>query len=148
MKRGFHGGKRERSRMKTLCFLLLFFLLSAGCTQPSAPVPAPASPAEATTGIPVALQSIEAIVQRIDTTKLLVTYIGGPDADQLIELETTVVSGTGTVTIQSMGSRLDTTPVQRGGTDIIRGSFSGRVHVLITGYFFNGTHQDILETWV
>jgi hypothetical protein len=86
--------------------------------------------------------------ERIDSTTILITYVGGPDTDQLIELETTVINSKGSVKIQSMGSRLDTTPVQRGGTDSIHGPFSEEVHVTITGYFFNGTHRDVLDTWI
>jgi hypothetical protein len=47
-----------------------------------------------------------------------------------------------------MNSRLDTTPVQRGGTDIFLGPYTEKVHVLITGYFTNGSHQDILDAWI
>lgn len=134
--------------MKTAIVLLICLVLLPGCTQPAGPPAITLPSAEVTPGIMVPEKHIIATAQKIDPARILVTYNGGPDADQLIELETTVINNKGSVTIQSMGSRLDTTPVKRGGTDIIKGPFSDRVHVIITGYFFNGTHQDILETWI
>jgi hypothetical protein len=136
--------------MKAIFVLLILSLLAAGCTQPSVqPVvttPPTIPPTDVTTNIPVHNKPVVVTAERIDSTKILITYKGGPDADQLIELETTVVTGKGSVNIQSMGSRLDTTPVQIGGTDIFRGPYTEEVHVLITGYFANGTHQDFLDT--
>jgi hypothetical protein len=134
--------------VKALFVILICSLLAAGCAQPSVqPAGTPQSP-EATTGIPAPGESIVATAQRIDSTKILVTYAGGPDADQLIELQTTVIDSRGSVKTQSMNSRLDTTPVQRGGTDIFLGPYTEKVHVLITGYFTNGSHQDILDAWI
>lgn len=59
-------------------------------------------------------------VQRVDSTKILITYHEVPNADQLIELETTVTISKGGVTMQSVGSRLFTTPIQKGGPDIFQ----------------------------
>lgn len=81
-------------------------------------------------------------------TKILITYIGGPDADPLMELDTTVIDSKGKAKTQSMGSRLSTTPQQRGGTDIFQGPYTEKVHVLIIGHFANVTHQDVLDTWI
>jgi hypothetical protein len=134
--------------MKAAFVMLILLLMAAGCTQPPVqPAVLPQSP-EATTGIPAPGESIVATAERIDSTKILITYGGGPDADQLIELQTTVIDSRGSVRIQSMNSRLDTTPVQRGGTDIFPGPYPEMVHVLITGYFTNGTHRDILDAWI
>lgn len=131
--------------MKSVYLVLVFLLLAAGCTGPVAGPPETILPAPvittALTEKPVAVSAT-----RLDSTKILITYDGGPDADRLLELETTVITGTGSVYIRSMGSRLDTTPVQIGGTDIFPGPFPGTVHVLTTGYFTNGTHKDILDT--
>jgi len=134
--------------MKTTIVILVFFLLSAGCTQPAAQPVVTIQPSEVPLGTLVYDNPISAKAERIDSTTILITYEGGPDADQLIELETTVINSKGSAKIQSMGSRLDTTPVQRGGTDSIHGPFSEKVHVKITGYFFNGTHQEVLDTWI
>ena len=134
--------------MKSPVVILIVLFLTAGCVQPTAPPVDTVSPAAVSISIPEYDKPISATVERIDSKTILITYEGGADADQLIELETTVINSKGSVTIQSMGSRLDTTPVQRRGTDIIHGPFSEKVHVLITGYFFNGTHQDVLDTWI
>ena len=134
--------------MKALFIILICSLLAAGCAQPSVqPVGTPQTP-EAATNIPAPGESIVATALRIDSTKILITYAGGPDAGQLIELETTVIDSRGSVKTQSMNSRLDTTPVQRGGTDIFQGPYTEKVHVLIIGYFTNGTHRDILDIWI
>jgi len=134
--------------MKTTIFILVFLLLTAGCTQPAALPVVTIQPSESPPGTLVYDTPISAKAERIDSTTILITYEGGSDADQLIELETTVINSKGSAKIQSMGSRLDTTPVQRGGTDSIHGPFSEKVHVTITGYFFNGTHQEVLDTWI
>lgn len=134
--------------MKTTIIILVFLLLTAGCAQPAAQPAVTLQPSGVPPGTLVYDTPISAQAERIDSTTILVTYKGGADADQLIELETTVINSKGSVKIQSMGSRLDTTPVQRGGTDSIHGPFSEKVHVTITGYFFNGTHQDVLDTWI
>jgi hypothetical protein len=132
--------------MKVIIVIVIGFFLIAGCARPAAqPLVATSSP-QMTPSIPVSEKPIIATAQRIESTKILITYKGGPDADQLIDLQTTVITSKGSINIQSMGSRLDTTPVQIGGTDIFQGPYTEQVHVLITGYFFNGSHQDILDT--
>jgi hypothetical protein len=134
--------------MKTAIALVICLILLPGCLQPAGPPAITVSPVDGTPGITVPENHITATAQKIDSTRILVIYNGGPDADHLIELETAIINNKGSVIIQSMGSRLDTTPVKSGGTDMIKGPFSGQVHVIITGYYFNGTHQDILETWI
>jgi hypothetical protein len=126
--------------------IVIVFLLIAGCTQPVVQSAITTPSTEPTTTITVLEKPIIATAQRIESTKILITYKGGPDADQLIDLQTTVVTSKGSINIQSMGSRLDTTPVQIGGTDIFQGPYTEQVQVLITGYYFNGTHQDVLDT--
>jgi hypothetical protein len=132
--------------MKNLIVILIGFLLIAGCTQPAVQPVVTTPSFEVTTNIPVPENHISATAQRFESTKILITYNGGPDADQLIELQTTVITSRGSVNIQSMGSRIDTTPVQIGGTDIFQGPYTEPVHVLITGYYVNGTHEDVLDT--
>lgn len=132
--------------MKTILVILILLLLIAGCTRPSVQPAATIFPYEVTKGIPVVENPVTATAIRVDSTMILITYTGGPDADHLIELETTVISSKGSVDIRSMGSRLDTTPVQIGGTDLFQGPYTDEVHVLMTGYFANGTHLDLLDS--
>jgi hypothetical protein len=134
--------------LKVIFVILLLCILTAGCTQSSVQPVVTTLPAEVTITNPVPEKPVTVTAQRIDSTKILITYRGRPDADRLIELETTVISSIGSVDIRSMGSRLDTTPVQIGGTDIFSGPYPAKVHVLTTGYFVNGTHQDLLDTWI
>jgi outer membrane receptor protein involved in Fe transport len=134
--------------MKAVISILIILLLGAGCAQPQVQpeVTLATLPAEEPTSIPVPETPVTVTVQRIDSTKILITYSGSADADQLIELETTVISSKGSVDIRTMGSRLDTTPVQIGGTDIFRGPYPEVVRVLVNGYFTNGTHVEFLDT--
>jgi hypothetical protein len=88
-------------------------------------------------------------VEKPESTKIVVTYTGGgPDADLLVELGTTVTDSRGTGRLQSMGSRLGTTPVQQGATVTISGPFHEPAHVVCTGYFSNGTSRTILDLWI
>jgi len=131
--------------MKNIIAILIGFLLIAGCTQPAIQPVVTTPSIEVTTTLPVPEKHIIATAQRFESTKILITYNGGPDADKLIELQTTVITSRNSVNIQSMGSRIDTTPVQMGGTDIFQGPYTEPVHVLITGYYVNGTHEDVLD---
>jgi hypothetical protein len=139
--------------------LTVFMIFASGCTQ-QVPVPVPAQPGETddpafVTGIspvPGAAHTtgkmVTATATKLDPAKIVITYNGGRDADQLMELETTVTDSNGTTRTQSMGSRLGTTPAQSGGTDTFYGPYTGKAHVLTIGYFSDGTHQDILDTWI
>lgn len=134
--------------MRSISILIILLLVAAGCTSQSAQPAVTKTFPETVPGTSIPEKPVSATVQRIDATKILVTYLGGPDADQLIELETTVINSRGSVKTQSMGSRLDTTPVQIGGTEIFQGPYTEKAHVLITGYFANGTHQDFIDTLI
>jgi hypothetical protein len=132
--------------VKILWVFLIACLLAAGCSTPPEPPAVTTFPTER--DVPAQVPALIPVVtaERIESEKILITYLGAPDADQLFELETTVVTGRGSVHIQSMGSRLDTTPVRIGGTDIFQGPYTGPVHVVIAGYYANGTHRDFLDT--
>jgi hypothetical protein len=145
----------------TTIIVLIIGVVGAGCIQPAErPVAAPVTPGEqisspsATTltvtqvSVIAKTKSVTAFAQKPDATKILVTFSGGPDADQLMEIETTVTDSKRTIRTQSMGSRLGTTPVQTGGKNIFYGPYAEKAHVSIIGYFADGTHQDILDTWI
>lgn len=133
--------------MRYAFIVVILLLLSAGCIRPAE---RPAVTTVPVPEIPPAVSPDPVIVsaQRIDSGRILITYEGGPDADQLLELETTVITGRGSAFIRSMGSRLDTTPVRIGGTDIFPGPFPETVHVLTVAYYTNGSHRDVLDTRV
>lgn len=138
-----------------LIALVVFLVAAAGCSSSPAPS-AGASAAAAVTvspdGVmttPTSLQKdVAATVERSSDGRIIVTYLGGRDAGLLMELQTSLVDSRGTIATQSMGSRLDTTPVQKGGTTTFSGTYKGRTHVVSVGFFNDGTHQDILDTWV
>lgn len=132
----------------------IFLLMSAGCTQPAAPQvpPSPATIVTTQAPDPVAVtttgRAVSAIAEKPDATQIVITFQGGTDSDQMMELASTVTDSKGTVRMQSMGSRLGTTPVQRGGSITIYGPFSEKAHVVSVGYFSDGTYEEILNTWI
>ena len=138
--------------------LIAALLLTAGCTQPAGFSTKPVTPLEEISDpedLPQApLPSVTetgngaVIVEKPDSTKIVVTYTGSPDADRLMELSTTVTDSRGTGRLQSMGSRLGTTPVQRGATVTISGPFHEPAHVICTGYFADGSSRTMLDLWI
>jgi hypothetical protein len=157
-----HQARRQISssvRILPASILVLLFLVSAGCLQagtttgpePSVPTATdtPLSPdlqVQATTEEVTDEKAVAATAERPDGTMVVITYHGGPDSDQLMELAITVTDSKGTVRIQTMGSRLGTTPVQNGATATIYGTFDVEARVIATGYFSDGTHQDLIDT--
>ena len=145
----------DRRGLIAVCvFCCIFFLMCAGCTEPADPQ-IPSSPATIVTTQapdPVAVtttgRAVSAIAEKPDATQIVITFQGGTDSDQMMELASTVTDSKGTVRMQSMGSRLGTTPVQRGGSITIYGPFSEKAHVVSVGYFSDGTYEEILNTWI
>jgi hypothetical protein len=68
--------------------------------------------------------------------------------EKLMELQTTVTDSKGESKTQATGSRLATTPVQTGGTSKFTGSFDGDDHVVVYGYFSDGSQQLLLDTYI
>ena len=133
--------------MKAACLMIVLALLGAGCARPAAQPPAvTTSSADIIIGTPAPEEPDIVTARRYESTKIQITYHGGPDADRLIELQTTVITNVGSVNIQSMGSRADTTPVQVGGTDLFQGPYPDTVHVTTTAYYANGSHRGVLDT--
>lgn len=124
--------------------------------QPGAP--APVTPPEPATPVPEPVpvtpapqeprKDVSATVEKPDLSTIIITYRGGRDSDQLMELETIVTDDHGTVRVQGMGSRLGTTPAQNGGSVTFYGPFTQKTHVVATGHFADGSHQDVLDTWI
>ncbi len=147
-----------RAGMVVPLLLIAALLLAAGCAQPAGFSAEPVTPREETTDpeeLPLApLPSVTetgngaVIVEKPDSTKIVVTYTGSPDADLLMELSTTVTDSRGTGRLQSMGSRLGTTPVQRGATVTISGPFHEPAHVVCTGSFADGSSRTLLDLWI
>ena len=124
---------------------LLLVIFSTGCTTQPAAAPSAGSTITATTAV---AKSAVVTADQPDNTTIIVTYQGGPDLENLMELEITVTDSRGISKTRSMGTRQDTTPVQRLGTTKFTGNFQGRDHVVVTGYFSNGTVQNLLDTLI
>lgn len=138
-------------------FLIFLLLLSAGCTRPAGTLTPPAvqdtpQPVIKIPSVPqptiTNYKIVAATAQKPDATKIIITYVGGPDSDQLMELETSITDSTGTLRTRTMGSRLGTTPVENGGTLTIYGPFAEKAHVVVIGHFADGTHKDLQDTWI
>jgi len=111
-------------------------VLAGGCTQPGTGA---AQTAERK-------KVMEVIATQPDASHIVITYQGGPDMETLMELETTVTDSHGASKTQSVGSRLATTPITIKGTSTIAGSFEGQDHVVVTGYFSDGSRKVLLDT--
>jgi hypothetical protein len=134
-------------------------LLSAGCTSYSdlasatpSPVAAASTPAETTiTSVPAGtsgLKDVAVTAEKIGDSTIVITYLGGADAGRLLELQTTVVDDRGSVSTRTLGSRLETMPVQRGGTSTFNGPFSNPTHVITVGFFADGSFQGMFDGWI
>lgn len=109
---------------------LVLLLISGGCTQQAG------SPAEPTSGI---------TVTQPDDSHITIAFVGAPGMDNLIELEYTVTDDNGKIRTTTDGSRLATTPIQIHATESFTGAYSGKNHVVITGYFSDGSHRVLVE---
>lgn len=117
-----------------LLALLALMLLASGCTQP-APQQQTKTPAPVT-------------VTQKDSSHIIIAYPGSQDMITLLELEVTVTDSAGKTQTKSIGSRLATTPLKFGATLELTGSFSGNDHVLVTGYFMDGSQKVVLDTTI
>lgn len=109
---------------------LVVLILSAGCTQ------TPAGTTNTTNGI---------LVTHPDDSHISVAFVGATGMDSLIEMEMTITDSNGKSITKSKGSRLGTTPIQIHATDSFTGSYSGKNHVLVTGYFSDGSQRVLVD---
>lgn len=126
-----------------LMILLALGLVAAGCTQP-------VLPQVSQTPVPGQQQNVPApvTVTRTDTGHITVAYPGTPETITLLELEVTVTDSRGETQTKSVGSRLSNTPLRYGATLPFTGTFTGNNHVVVTGYFTNGSPRTMLDTTV
>ena len=126
------------SRAATILSLLaVLAVMVAGCTQLSPLQPAqPTQPAQ---------QAPVTAVQP-DDNHITIGFPGGPGMDSLVELEITITDSSGRSRTESRGSRLATTPIRTDSTTTFTGAFSGKDHVIVTGYFTDGSHRTVLDT--
>ena len=134
-----------------LLTLLALMLLASGCTQPAAQqqqqAPAPqqqqATASQQQQQVPAPIT-----VTRTDSSHLTIAYPGSPDTNMLLELEATVTDSAGKTQTRSVGDHLSTTPLKIGATIPLSGTFGGNNHVLVTGYFMDGSHKLMLDTTI
>ncbi len=126
----------NRKAAIALCLLALITLMlsAGGCTQP-----APQQPQQAPSPI---------TVTQADNSHLLITYPGSTATSTLLELEVTVTDSAGKIRTQSIGDRHSTTPLKFGATLPLTGTFNGNVHILVTGYFMDGSQTLVLDTTI
>jgi hypothetical protein len=123
-----------RNACLAICLMafLALMILASGCTQPASQQPQK-TPAPVT-------------ATQTDSTHILIAYPGSTDMSNLLELETTVTDSTGKTQTKSIGDHQSTTPLKFGATLVLTGSFSGNDHVLVTGYFMDGSQKHVLDT--
>jgi len=114
-----------------LLALLALMLVASGCTQPA--------PQQQTAPAPVT-------ATQTDSNRILISYPGSTDTTDLIELEITITDSAGKSQTKSIGSRLATMPIRFGTTETLAGTFDGNDHVMVTGYFLDGSQRHVLDT--
>ena len=71
---------------------------------------------------------------------------GSSDTTTLLELKATVTDSTGKIQTKSAGDHLSTSPLKFGATIPLTGTFTGNSHVVVTGYFLDGSQKLMLDT--
>ena len=124
-----------RNGTMALCLLALLALLlvAGGCTQPSSQQQK--APAAVT-------------VTQTDNSHITIAFAGSSDMTMLLELEATITDSTGKTRTRSIGDRHSTTPLKFGATLPVTGTFDGNDRILVTGYFMDGSHRQVLETTI
>jgi hypothetical protein len=123
---------RRRTVSIWLLALTALMLVTCGCTQP-------ASQQQTKAAAPIT-------AVQIDSTHILITYPGSTETSNLLELETTITDSAGKIQTKSIGDHQSTTPLKFGATQTLTGTFDGTDHILITGYFMDGSHRTMLDT--
>jgi len=127
-----------RNRKSIIAILLLallaLMLVASGCTQSELQqqqkTPAPVT------------------ATRTDNSHIIIAYPGSTNTVTLLELEVTITDSTGKKQTKSIGDRFSTTPLKFGATLPLTGTFNGNDHVVITGYFMDGSHNPMLDTTI
>lgn len=123
---------RKGSIVTCLLALLALMLVASGCTQPASQQQQKA---------PAAVS-----VTQPDNSHITIAYPGSTDTSTLLELEATVTDSAGKTQTQSIGDRHSTTPLKFGATLPLTGTFDGNDHILVTGYFMDGSQKLMLDT--
>jgi hypothetical protein len=113
-----------------LTVVLVLLVMTSGCTRQAAKTP------DTTSGVSVT---------RPDDAHISIAFVGAPGMDGLLEMEITVTDSNGKSLTRSMGSHLGTTPIQIHSTNTFTGSYSGKNHVFITGYFTDGSRRTMVD---
>lgn len=110
--------------------VIILLVISGGCTQQSP------GTAEPQSGIKVT---------QPDDSHIIVAFVGAPDMEELREMEVTVTDSSGKSLTLSKGSRLGETPLPLKSTISFTGPYSGKDHVLVTGYFPNQSGLAVVD---
>jgi len=123
---------RNRKGTRVICLLTLLTLMLAasGCTQPASQQQ----------------QNAPVTAVQTDSTHILITYPGSTETTDLLELETTITDSAGKTQTKSIGDRQSTTPLKFGATQTLTGTFNGNDHLMVTGYFMDGSQRHIIDT--
>jgi len=87
-------------------------------------------------------KNVAVTARQVGTTQAVLTWVGGPDNAQVAGWNVTMNPSTGgTVTFNNNNNVV-------GNSTLITGATSGQDHVVITGYFTDGTQQVLLDTYI
>ena len=123
---------RKGTTAVCLLTLLALMLAASGCTQ---------SASQQQQNVPLPVTATQT-----DSTRILITYPGNTETINLLELEATITDSAGKTQTKSIGDRHSTTPLKFGATLPLTGTFSGNDHLLVTGYYIEGSQKLVLDT--
>jgi FlaG/FlaF family flagellin (archaellin) len=83
--------------------------------------------------------------QQPDSNHITVTYLGGQDADELVQLNADVTDSAGNTQMKSMTFFKQPTSAEVGLSFTFTGAFSGQDHVIVVGRFMGEEKQGLLE---
>jgi len=83
--------------------------------------------------------------QQPDSNHIIVTYLGGQDADELVQLNADVTDSAGNTQMKSMTFFKQATSADVGLSLNFTGAFSGQDHVIVVGRFMGEEKRGLLE---
>ena len=83
-----------------------------------------------------------------DSTDIVVKYNGGQGAARVRQFTVKITDDAGNSQTQTIGQTEQTTPLKIGSTVTVKGTFSGKKHIVGTVKFKDGTERMILDKYV
>jgi len=113
-----------------LSVIAILLVIAGGCTQQSA------NSGDTISGVKLT---------KMDDSHISVAYVGAEGMANPLELEITLTDSNGRSLTQSIVPRDNTTALQVHSTRTFTGSYSGKNHIMVTGYFPDGSNKTLVN---